>query len=146
MAGRPAAKTAGGTALVPKDALRRHPLDPISPHLAAEVFGKLEAEGLLYPGAGAAVLREYAQKVHGVDPIGLSVRLIWVLNDSLTAVALDRRECARAVATAVQRAVIAREPWLVVVAVAERARGRLSIAEAHEIAAEEALREMRLNG
>ena len=53
----------------------RHPRDPESAHIAAALFGRLAADGLLRPGEADAALAAAAANAEGVDQQGLLIRL-----------------------------------------------------------------------
>lgn len=76
----------------------KHRLDPPTQHRAAEMLGRMEANGLLPPGEAArtmgAILREARKNAPNIDPRGLRVRLIHSARDARHAeeLAIIRRQ------------------------------------------------------
>ncbi len=64
----------------------KHRLDPPTQHRAADMLGRMEANGLLPPGEAAktmaAIVREACRNAPTVDPIGLRTRLVWTARDA----------------------------------------------------------------
>lgn len=78
--------------------MTRHRLDPPTQHRAAEMLGRMEANGQLPPGEGAktlaAIVRAARQAAPEVDASGLRMRLIHTARDARRAeeLAIIRRQ------------------------------------------------------
>jgi len=123
----------------------RHFLDPRNMHVFAETLGTIEALGLLRPGEASAEIVAAVERLPPiviVDRSGLRARLHHSMADTAAATRVRRDEDERAVRAAVVAAVAGNKPAVVVKAAAEGARGCLAIHEAHEIALDQAFREL----
>lgn len=123
----------------------RHHLDPRNLHVFAATLGELRALGLLRPGEGSAAIADAIGRLPQdvtVDRSGLQARLHHTMRDTAEEIRMQRSEDEIAVRAATIAAVAGKKSSLIVKAVAEGARGSLSIAEAHAIALDQALREL----
>ena len=119
--------------------MHRHSLDPVRLHEAAEFYGRMQGDGLMDEAECTRSLVEAIGRLPEnvtVDRWGLQTRLCWVMADTREAKLRDRRYAARAVWVAVRPLVVERAPAGRILAVADDARGCLSVAQARAVAME----------
>lgn len=123
----------------------RHRLDPQHLHVLAETLGAIGAVAPFRFGEATAELCAAIDRMPAiaiVNRFGLRARLHHSMYDAEENARLHRSEAERGVRGAVALAVAGKKSSVIVKAVAEGARGCLTIAEAHAIALDQAFREL----